>query len=227
MLIPIVDRAHQSLNLRHFNQLNDIDYLGQYDLECPYNRQYILRMIVRHAHSRLLLPPELKWLENLIKITDRNQYHMGINHLCTYVTIRHGLVTSENDDAWHTDGFSTKITHLPEQNYIISSCFPTEYRIEAVEFPKDFNPLRHNVHSYLQKHTSSPIKTALPYGIYCLDPYNLHKRPFIPKNIVRTFVRISYTPIEIMDDNNTPNPLLPMPHYKRDGVEIRSQLVEY
>jgi hypothetical protein len=40
-------------------------------------------------------------------------------------------------------------------------------------------------------------------------------------------VRLSYTPIEIADSNNTPNPLLPT-NYTRDGVkDFRDTLVRY
>jgi hypothetical protein len=227
-MVPVSARARQALDLQLFNQKNDVDYLGQYQLICPHDRQYVLRMIIRHAHGTWQIPNELQWLYPMLLRTEAHQRTIGVRHLCCYITVRHGLVTSVTDDQWHTDGFSTKITHLPEQNYIVSNCYPTEYVRKAIEFPLDFDPVKHNVHKYIANRIkSNDIKTLIPYGIYCLDPYNIHRRVAIPQGTIRTFVRISYTPIEIMDDANTPNPMLVMPTYKRDGVAIRDLLEDY
>jgi len=61
-----------------------------------------------------------------------------------------------------------------------------------------------------------------------MDPYVVHRRPPISNGVVRTFVRISFTPIEIPDVNNTPNPLIPTQHYITDGVKsFREHLLDY
>lgn len=211
-----------------YNNLNVMDDLGEKELNCPYDNQYILRMIVKIAHSDLLLPSELEWTRSLVEEAIANQEVLGIFQPFCYITVRRGLVQSVNDDEWHVDGFSTKITHLPEQNYIISDCYPTEYVEKKFHFPNDFNPLVHNVHLFFQDNiVESDVKVAKVNHMYACDPYNVHKRQNIPNDVMRTFLRISFTPIEIMDDANTPNPLLPMRDYKRDGVEIRNQLKRY
>jgi len=55
---------------------------------------------------------------------------------------------------------------------------------------------------------------------YCLrcEPYVIHRRPPNTQGIHRTFVRISFTPIEIMDINNTENPAI-QTNYTRDGIK--------
>jgi hypothetical protein len=229
MPTKVSERARQILSLDSFNEENDIDCVGNYKLECPFERQYILRMIVRHAHSDWMIPDQLQWLKPLIMMAEEYQKEViKIKHLCCYVTVRHGLVTSTSDDQWHTDGFSTKISHLPEQNYIVSNCFPTEYVRKAIKFPFDFDPLKHNVHKYLASQINDDdVKTLFSNMVYCMDPYNIHRRSVVPNNVVRTFARVSFTPIEVMDDNNTPNPLLQMPNYNRDGVQIRNRLIDY
>jgi hypothetical protein len=229
MPTKISERARQILSIDSFNEENDIDCVGNYKLECPFERQYILRMIVRHAHSDWMIPDRLQWLKPLIMMAEEYQKEViKIKHLCCYVTVQHGLVTSTSDDKWHTDGFSTKISHLPEQNYIVSNCIPTEYVRKAIKFPLDFDPLKHNVHKYLASQINDDdVKTLFSNKVYCMDPYNIHRRSFVPNNVVRTFARVSFTPIEVMDDNNTPNPLLQMPNYNRDGVQIRNRLIDY
>lgn len=223
------DRARQILGLDLFRYKNKIEKTGQYDLNCPVDDQYILRMIVKVPHEEFKIPQELEWAKQMILDAASNQESMGIRHPFCYVTVRHGIVRTENDDKWHTDGFSTAISHLPEQNYIISNCYPTEYVEKAFYFPEDFNPDIHNVHLFFNDYIKeSDIKLAEPNTMYLLDPYIVHRRSNeIPDNTMRTFVRISFTPIEIMDDNNTPNPLLPMRKYNRDGVIIRNKLQKY
>lgn len=222
------DRAKQILGLDLFKHNNKTDEIGSYELNCPYDDQYVLRMIVKIPHEEFKIPTELEWLRGIIMDAQTNQEALGIRHPFCYVTVRHGIVRTQNDDVWHVDGFSTAISHLPEQNYIIANCYPTEYVERAFDFPTDFDPDIHNVHMFFQDNIiASDIKTVKVNTLYCLDPYIVHRRVQVPENTLRTFVRISFTPIEIMDDNNTPNPLLPMRKYNRDGVIIRNKLKRY
>lgn len=228
-MYTLCQRARHVLDLKFFNQRNSPDFVSGYRVKCPYDHQYILRMIIRHGHGEFCLPYELAWATPIIMIAnDYQERVVKIRHLACYITVRHGLVTSETDDVPHTDGFSTKINHLPEQNYIVTNVYPTRYISKAIEFPKDFNPLRHNVHKYIQTQVGTSDQRALGVNrIYCIDPYCIHLRPEVPEGTIRTFVRVSFVPIEIMDDTNTPNPLLPMPTYSRNGVVIRDKLQEY
>lgn len=159
---------------------------------------------------------------------------IGVKHPFCYLTIRKGPVTSVTDDEWHVDGFSQTVTHLPEQNYIWVDDTPTEYLNGfPIKIPNDFNPNRHNIHKFFQKEINEyngalPIQYIEPKTLYCMDPYIIHRRPTISNNSLdRTFVRLSFTPIEIEDVNNTPNPLIPT-NYTRDGVKVmRDKLKNY
>jgi hypothetical protein len=126
------------------------------------------------------------------------------------------------------DGFSTNVTHLPEQNYVWVNKIPTEYIEQSFDFPKDFDPRLHNIHWFLEdKVRNENIRTCDPETIYCFDPYVVHRRPKITQGMVRTFIRITYCPMEINDVNNTVNPLIET-NYKRDGVKsFRDRLVKY
>ena len=229
MITTVKDRAFNAINLKQFDNINNLDVVGKHELVCPHDDQYILRMLIKKAYGDVMLPDELEWIRPMVEQVLHYQTNvLGVNHMYLYATVRHGIVRSQTDDVWHVDGFSTKITHIPEQNYIISNVFPTEYVEKAFPFPNDFDPLKHNVHMYFQDRIEdSDIKLAEPHTIYCMDPYVVHRRPDVPDNIVRTFVRLSFTPIEIMDDNNTPNPFIPVEKYNRDGVIIRNTLIKY
>lgn len=224
----IKDRAFNALNLEQYSKINKADKLGYIELSVPIEEQYILRMLIKKMFNGYMIPQEIQWLQPFIEKCEAYQKSMGINQPFVYITIRNGIVKSVTDDEWHVDGFSKTITHLPEQNYIWSNKIPTEYIEKAIEIPHDFNPLKHNIHKFFQKRISeTDIKMMNEKKIYCLDPYIIHKRPKIEPNVNRCFIRLSFTPIEIEDVNNTINPLL-VTNYTRNGVmEMRDQLIEY
>lgn len=230
MSYSIADRADSILRLGQYAESNDSDWVGPLNLSPPDERQYILRMLIGTAYDGMHIPKEITWAFPLIEMAVEYQNNaVGIRHPFCYITIRHGEVTTLTDDEWHVDGFSMRVNHLPEQNYIWTNTAPTEILHDTpVEFSKDFDPLRHDINKVFQKVAKEPRAKISPLEtdtLYCIDPYIAHRRPPITKGIQRTFVRLSFTPIEIDDVNNTPNPLLPR-DYTRDGLEFRNQLEE-
>lgn len=226
----IKKRALSAINLDQYSYANEPDEVGHFDIKCPYDRQYILRCLVKSSFSEFKIPDFLSWLSEPIKKMYEYQVNVvGVKHLFCYVTVRHGEVTSRRDDEWHVDGFSMSITHIPEQNYIYSDHTPTEYIVKPFVFQDDFDPLAHNIHWFFQDRISKDdeVKVCKPKTFYVFDPYMIHRRPpSIPAG-VRTFIRISFTPIEINDRNNTLNPLIPT-NYTRDGlVDFRNKLKWY
>lgn len=226
----IYERAFHALNLKYFNALNRPVVLDYMDIDVPKESCYILRMLIKRPDSRLSLPKELAWVYPLINAALKNQALFKIRQPFIYLTIRSGYIQAENNDVWHTDGFSMRISHIPEQNYGWCSTFPTEYTALPIKFPKDFNPLVHNIHSFIQNEVeknNSQVKSVPDKTLFLFDPYVIHRRPVINDLFRRTFVRISFCPIEIEDKNNTINPLL-MTNYLRDGVkEFRDKLKDY
>lgn len=224
----LADRAKRLVNLDDFSDAGDPIRLVPLDLECPKARQYILRMPVRVDGGAHHVPEELAWLDGMLaEARSWQRYVVGVDHPFCYVTVRHGIVDSQTDDEWHVDGFSMKVAHVPEQNYTWCSTTPTEYVPLKVVIPTDFDPLRHNINRYLERFVDeAKVRTCLARTVYCMDPYLLHRRPKGTAGAMRTFVRISFVPIEINDIHNTQNPLLPR-HYTADGVAYRNQLTDY
>lgn len=224
----IISRANRIVSLNEFSDDTTPIELSKIDVQCPYDDQYILRMPVCVNGKDFYCPVELLWLAPLFETAYKHQIEvLKVKHSFCYITVRHGIVKSVLDDEWHVDGFSTKITHIPEQNYIWSNINGTEYCDVSTEFPDDFDPMVHNVNSYLAKFVEeSDIKTCNPKTMYCLDPYVLHRRPTASSGQKRTFVRISFVPIEIRDVNNTHNPIMPEVE-QTNGIEIRNKLIHY
>lgn len=222
------NRAFTILNLKQYSEINLPQQLGRVSLSFPEERQYILRMFIKDMFGEWQIPEEIYWISPMLKLAVDNQKRMGIRQPFVYVTIRNGIVDSKTDDDWHVDGFSLGITHLPEQNYIWSNDYPTEYVEKAFDFPEDFDGNVHNIHSFFQKRIKpEEVMRMQSKVVYGLDPYVVHRRPAEATGKNRCFVRISFTPIEIRDKNNSYNPLIPTA-YKRDGiVEKRNLLIDY
>lgn len=225
----IKKRAKKIISLKQFNKKNKPEKICFMDVKCPYEEQYILRILIKRQNEDFKLPKELDWLKPLLDESIKYQKEkIKINHSFCYITIRHGVVKSKDDDVFHSDGFTMKTNIIPEQNDIWSTIKSTEYIVKKIKFPIDFNPLKHNIHFYFQDIIKeNKIKKMKEKTLYCLDTYVIHRRPKLIKSIKRTFVRITFSPIEIIDINNTLNPLIET-NYKRDGLkDFRDHLIRY
>lgn len=222
-------RARECISLSRYNDWNGPEFVSRLDLIPPAHEQYILRMLVaRQPYEDFLLPPQLEWVKPMLDVAISNQRRHSIRQPYCSITVRHGIVHSENDDTWHVDGFSVRYSHLPEQNYIWVDKEPTEFVVCPIAFPRGFDPLKHNIHLFLQEKVSrQPIQSVHNRTVYCMDPYVIHRRPSKSNGKQRTFVRISFTPLEIMDVNNTLNPFLET-HYTYDGIrDFRDKLENF
>jgi hypothetical protein len=225
--MDIARRAHSLLDLKAFVDTGTALSLGTIDLVPPVERQYVLRMAIRAQGGPRMMPDALTWTSPMLDVALRHQATIDADHPFCYVTVRHGIVDSVSDDDWHVDGFSMKVPHVPEQNYVWCSHTGTECVPLEVAFPDDFDPMRHNIHEYLARFVDDGLVVRSPdRTVQCMDPYVLHRRPAATAGTNRTFVRISFVPIEIDDVNNTQNPLLPRV-YGFDGVAYRNHLEPY
>jgi hypothetical protein len=227
-----IARSNRLINLDDFSSVSypiiidaPINY-PTYPSGLYINRQYILRMMIQSDELELSIPNELKWIELTVIALRKLQIYNGLNNPFIYVTVRHGLVTTTTDDVWHVDGFSMRQPCYPDQNYIYSNCYPTEYLLNSWNIPSTFDPLKHNIHYYFQdnEHLGN-LTIGKSKQIYLIDPYCVHRRPFIPNDVIRTMWRISFLPIEIEDNTCTQNPLFPKKIYTRQ--DIREKLVAW
>ncbi len=222
-----VQRGRQAVHADLYEDTAVPHRIKKLELTPPESPQYLLRMCVKAPNTDILLPSMLEWVRPMLNEAIKVQTRMGINHPYCYITVRTGKILSRTDDDWHVDGFSTRITHLPEQNYIWSDTHPTEYVRHAFQVPYSFDPLVHNVNTLLVSQIEDvQVQQLAPKELALLDPYILHRRPPSSNEdptLKRTFVRISFVPIQINDVNNTQNPLLHQ-DYTDDGVKFRNNL---
>lgn len=225
--------------MRNFQKLKTIEdykildkpeYICPSKIEPPFEAQMILRMLVRPKYGEWKIPPQLTWLASLIlELTNYDVKRTGIKDSWCYVTVRHGMVLSVTDDEWHFDGSSFRTDIIPERNYIWVNDYPTEYKLGGLLFPKDFDPIKHNLFTFAAHQLKdAPVYKTFAKSWYLLSPFCLHRRPSVPQETMRTFIRICFTDIEGRDINNTENPLLQTPFYGRDPVNtFRNKLKDY
>lgn len=224
----IFDRAKEYLSDRKIFGWEPLEICELPNITLPKQSQMILRMMIRSPEANgYKIPSSLNWLKPVIEQCDTLQQKNSLFQPYVYVTIRHGFVTTITDDLWHVDGFSMRIRHVPEQNYIWASNHGTEVLPQKMFLPKDFDPFRHNIHQYFQDVADeSRTLTLKPKTLYVIDPYVIHRRPVLPEGVWRTFFRISFVPIEIEDDTNTANPLLP-DNRPYGRVDVHNRLERY
>jgi len=223
----IAERSHQLLHPSVFAKAARNVIEVPHDVDCP-SDQYILRMMIKRPDDGgFTIPDRLLWLLPTIEMTWRIQSHCFVKHPFCYVTVRCGEVKSVTDDEWHVDGFSMRIPHVPEQNYIWSDSYSTEVLDQQFIIPDDFDPLKHNLHQFFQDRADlSKVRQLKEKHIAFIDPYIVHRRRNdIPPGTLRCFFRISYVPIEIKDDACTPNPHLPNVAY--NSKDYRHSLIRY
>lgn len=224
--MSIQDRSIRLVNTKEFrnNPLPEKVYTFSKTLPHPKD-QYILRMCVKFNNSAIHLPDYLEWIRPLFNKALISQKQKGVDHPFIYITVRNGRVKSKTDDHWHLDGFSTRKEHTPEQNYIYTNKYCTEYVKQSVEVPEELDPKVYNMNTFLSNFVKEDnVLQCEENTLYCIDPYVLHRRPNnVPEDFERVFVRISFVPIEIDDVNNTINPLMPI-RCTKDGVKFRDGL---
>ncbi len=227
----IAERATKHVNLDFYRDPNLPEEVGEIALEAPESSQYVLRCPIKIPGSILELPDELQWTADFVSASyDYQQSVVGVDQPYAYLTVRHGPVVSRTDDALHVDGFSMKVPHIPEQNYVWANRLPTEVLAFGIAMPDDFDPLRHNLQYFIQDSIppNCEIQSLSEQTIYAMDPYIFHRRPKIAQSIARTFVRLSLTPIPIDDVNNHINPAFGNICSDYDGVtEFRDTLERY
>lgn len=224
--MKLEERAKQNLSLAIYAKAKQKLKSWKMKLDAPQD-QYILRMPIRTPDSDgFKIPDELKWILPALHRSIDTQIELGAVFAFVYVTVRAGIVRSVTDDEWHVDGFSMRTPHFPEQNYIWSDVYGTEFLPQNFDIPVDFDPFKHNIHQYFQDRASVTPVTLETSRLYQIDPYNVHRRPQVPEGTQRAFLRISFIPVEIKDDSCARNPLLALraPYNRAD---IRLNLVRY
>lgn len=151
---------------------------------------------------------DLLWALPAINMAVDNQVKLRSSNPFVYVTVRRGVATSTHDCEWHVDGYSKRIPHRPEDNYVWCDSYPMQAWVGKLYVPSSFDGLRHNINWLFQdqiaKSVGDHIVVTEANALYWFNPYIVHRRNPQATGQFRTMVRVSFTPVPIMDKNNTP-----------------------
>lgn len=207
-------------------------FLGDYDISPSENPVNVLRLLIRMNDSNgpVILPKELSWLKTFVSDNiNYHRQHYAVNkdafiHLTVRMTTYEDLYYKEAG-LWHIDGFqgARDARHIPEQDILWCDTCPTEFTLQPF-FVNGLQPERHNLSLFLQENAQEQYKvSAKAKSLYLMTPYNVHRFVPVPFDGIRTFVRLTFSPVEIEDPTNTPNPGLPRTYpYRRDVRDFLS-----
>jgi hypothetical protein len=192
----------------------------------------VLRTPIKFPGTAYLIPQELKAFFPLIRRVA--EYEAGVNQrhddCCVHITIDKSTVKegeTHRYPGFHGDGvqgakFSQK-SYLPiEHSYILTSSPPTEFCIQPFFF-RHLNDAKHNIfHEMELQVRECNIYKTLPWHLYLIDPYMVHRTPTIKTATERLFVRITYAYSELLNPHNTVNP-----HFGEQEYEPRHDIRKF
>jgi len=205
-------------------------YMGQYDIDVNAVNLNVLRLIISQEGYDIIIPEQFEPLKEFImaQCNYHRQHYPKNNKPYIYITIRttDGDCYYQTAQDWHVDGFQggSSDRHIPEQDIVWSNCNPTEFTLQPV-FCEGLNPNKHNIVNFFNETIEeNDIYTAVENGVYLMTPYNVHRVSTEKFEGKRVFIRLTFSPVPILDKTNTPNPCIPMVNYRHD---VRDFLWDY
>ena len=219
---PVYSRACQDFNQSAYMYPAPPVFMGPADIPFPDKSIYVLRLLIKMPGSAFMLPAKIAFMKDFIAgcAAYQKAHFPDYDDRFVYLTVRSGAVKSVKDDSYHVDGFQgiSVPRHIPEQNYIWADTHPTMFALQPY-FMAQLDPAIHNMQDFLHANTDPEnIYQAQEKGLYIIDPYHVHARPPVPEGLKRAFLRVCFSPVEIRDDTNTPNPFLPRGPYNRQDI---------
>lgn len=195
----------------------------------------VLRMMIRldDENSMVHIPKELLALKSFI--ADNINYHRQfypVNKNCfIYLTVRQSTYEElfyKEASTWHVDGFqgSRIDRHIVEQDVFWCNKSPTQFLLQPM-YCEGLNPSQHDINDFFDRKANPAfIATGKANSAYMATPYNIHRVNPTKFEGKRLFVRINFSPVEIEDNRNTINPMLPQDTYA-PRIDVRNFLREY
>lgn len=206
-------------------------YLGNFKIDIDKVDLNVLRLIISDHDYELHVPEQFQPLMDFIttQCNYHRQHYPANNSPYIYITVR----TTDGDcyyntaQEWHVDGFqgSSEHRHIPEQDIVWSNCNPTEFTLQPV-FCEGLTPSKHNIVNFFNETIDeNNVYTGIENGVYLLTPYNIHRVSIEPFKQKRVFIRLTFSPVPIIDSTNTPNPCINVEEkYRKD---VRDFLWDY
>jgi hypothetical protein len=177
------------------------------------------------------LPKELQSLQPLLeRLVNYDQlYFGGFDQSFAHVTVDASPVSKGDTHrfpGFHGDGIQgQKLTPklVVEHSYILTTAPPTEFCIQPF-FISHLDEAKHSYFLEMDAQANSyNVYRTLPWHVYLIDPYMVHRSPLVQYPTDRLFIRLTFTHSELDHPKNTENPMLEPRNYL-PRVDIRKYL---
>lgn len=192
----------------------------------------VLRMPLKFPNTNYRIPKVMEPMLDFITLIAEYESYINKAHsdcFC-HITFDNSYVEMGQHHrfpGFHGDGIQgTKLTPKVnvEHSYILTSSPPTEFCLQPF-FLKHLDESKHNFFLEFDKQAKDVnIYNSLPWHLYLIDPYMVHRTPKIMQNTNRIFVRVTYAFTELQHPKNTVNPLFEGQEYHK-RIDIRQNLM--
>lgn len=203
--------------------------LGRFDISAARQCPSVLRMPLKKAgETSIAIPKELLPMkEEILRVCQYDRHVTpGWENFHIHLTVDNSVVaagTTQRFPGFHGDGlqggkFKQKLTC--EHSYIACDPVGTVVAMQPF-FVAHLNEDRVNIFKEFDRQVKKESLYSLREGhLYLIDPYVVHTSPICQEETLRTFVRITVTPAELLMPKNTVNPMLPGQVYA-PRIEVR------
>lgn len=227
---PVYRDMMEKFNFNYFTCPRLPINIGKFNMTKARQSPNVLRVPIKYDNStEIRLPKELLPLkEELQRVLHYDYFVTGDiwkNMFC-HITVHNAMVVpgqTQRYPGFHGDGlqggkFKEKL--ICEHSYVVTDPEPTIISMQPY-FVSHMNEDRDNIFiAFDQQVKKDSLYRMKPGNMYLIDPYIVHESPVITKEALRTFVRITTTPSELLMPKNTVNPMFEGQKYP-ERIEVR------
>jgi hypothetical protein len=206
----------------------DMGLVEHEEYSCDVN---VLRMPIKFPGTNYRIPKEVIGLLPVIQRAAEYEAFINPRHAQSFAHVT--FDTSEvkagefhRFPGFHGDGIQgTKLTPkvVAEHSYIMTTNPPTEFCLQPF-FLKHLDEAKHNFFLEFDRQAKDcNVYGSLSGHLYLIDPYMVHRTPLITHPVRRTFIRVTFSCIELQHPKNTLNPMFRGQEYEK-RIDIRERL---
>lgn len=233
---PIYQSLFLPWNLSHMMDIHAPVKIEMISDKATFNRPVlsVLNMPIKMPGTDFRVPVELEqFREFLQKMIDHEvEINPYLRDYYAYFTVDQSLAkkgTTQRRSGIHIDGVQGSrypIKLPPEHTYSCSDSIGTVFYNQVFDL-RELDPGQHHVHAELERQARPENRVfAEDFGIYFWDSYSVHEANTVPRDLVRTFLRVEFSKKIYDGVGDTHNPLFEY-HWPQIERSIPENLVDF
>jgi len=233
---PLWRRMGAVFDPEHFLYPSPPVDLGKVDIDVgSLEGTRVLRCPIKKPGSRtVLLPTELAPMTPFVRFVCETEAfaNQHFEEFWCHITFENTYVEAKKTQrvaGWHVDGFQgTRVArHRAEHSYLWATSKGAEFCLQPF-FVSHLDPTRHNLFNTLAEQAQEVNSyQGIARHVYLIDPYIVHRSPWMDVSGQRSIARITFTETELEDPTNTRNLSLGQPQDYAPRIDVRDRLSTY